>query len=63
MNDEEVQSIELLRFKYRRGEQIIETFCKIHPPPPPKLGPPSLIGRNLKTLTKVLLNHTKCIEI
>ena len=30
---------------------------------PQKLGPPSLICRNLKTLREVLLNHTKCIEI
>ena len=29
MNDEEFGSIELLRLKYRRGDQIIQTFCKI----------------------------------
>ena len=31
--------------------------------PPNKLGPPSLIGENLKKLRKLLLNHVKCIEI
>ena len=60
MNDEEFWSIELLRFKYRRGDKIIQTFFKTGSPQ--KLGPPSLICRNLKTLTEVLLNYTKCIE-
>ena len=60
MNDEEFRSIELLRFKYKRGDQIIQTFFKTGSPQ--KLDPASLICRNLKTLTKVLLNHTKCIE-
>ena len=31
--------------------------------PPNKLGPPSLIGENLKKLRKLLLNHVQCIEI
>ena len=60
MNDEEFRSIGLLRFKYRKGGQIIQTFCKTGSPQ--KLGPPSLICRKLKTLRKVLLNNTKCIE-
>ena len=29
MNDEEFGSIKLLKLKYRRGDQIIHTFCKI----------------------------------
>ena len=33
MNDEELGSIELLRLKYRRGDQIIQTFYKIGSPP------------------------------
>ena len=33
MNDEELGSIGLLRFKYRRGDQIIEIFWKIGCPP------------------------------
>ena len=60
MNDKEFGSRKLLKLKYRRGDQIIQTFCKIGSPQ--KLGPPSLICRNLKTLREVLLNHTKCIE-
>ena len=32
MNDEEVGSVGLLRLKYRRGEQIIQTFWKIGSP-------------------------------
>ena len=61
MNDEKFGYIKLLKLKYRRGDQIIETFCKIGSPY--KLSPPSLICRNFKTLRKVLLNHTKSIEI
>ena len=61
MNDDEFGSIKLLKLKYRRGDQIIQTFCKIGSPQ--KLGPPSLICRNFKTLRKVLLNHEECIEI
>ena len=38
MNDEEFGSIKLLKLKYRRGDQIIQTFCKIGSPQ--KLGPP-----------------------
>ena len=60
INGEEFGSKKLLKLKYRRGDQIIQTFCKIGSPQ--KLGPPSLICRNLKTLREVLLNHTKCIE-
>ena len=59
MNDKEIVSIKLLKLKYRRGDQIIQTFCKIGSPQ--KLGPPSLICRNFKTLQKVLLNHEECI--
>ena len=29
MNDEEFGSRKLLKLKYRRGDQIIQTFCKI----------------------------------
>ena len=61
MNDEEFESTELLKFKYRRGDQIIQTSFKICSPQ--KLGPPSLTFRNFKTLRKVLLNHAVCIEI
>ena len=61
MTDEEFESIELLRLKYRRGDEIIQTFCKIGSPQ--KYGPPSLISANFKTLTKVLLDHAEYIEM
>ena len=43
------------------GDKIIQTFCKDGSPK--KLGPPSLICKNLKTLKKVLLSHAECIEM
>ena len=61
MNDEDFKSIELLRLKYWRGDQIIQTFFKIGSPQ--KLDRPSLICTNLKTLRELPLNHTKDIEI
>ena len=61
MNNKELGSTKLLKLKYRKGDQIIETFCKIGSPQ--KLGLPSLISRNFKTLTKVLLNHEEDIEM
>ena len=71
MNDEEILYLKLLKLKYRMGNQIIQTFCKIgsplrppSPPPPPRnYVPLSLIFRNFKTLRKVPLNHAQCIEI
>ena len=59
MNDEEFGSIELLKLKYRRWDQIIQTFCKIGSPQ--NLGVPFLISRNFKILRKVLLNHAEYI--
>ena len=41
MNDEEFGSVKLLKFKYRRREQKIQTFCKIGSPQ--KLGPHSYL--------------------
>ena len=61
MNDEQLGSIGLLRLKYSRGDQIIQTFCKIGSLK--KIPHSSLITRNFKTLREVLLNHAKCIEI
>ena len=61
MNDAELGSTELLKLKYKMGDKIIETFCKSGSPQ--KLGPPSLISRNFKTLRKVLLNHVEYIEM
>ena len=33
MNDKESGSLKLLRFKYRRGDQIIHPLCRIRSPP------------------------------
>ena len=60
MNDEKFECKKLLKLKNRRGDQIIQIFCKIGSPQ--KLGPRSLICRNLKTLREVLLKDTKSIE-
>ena len=61
MSDDEFASIKLLKWKYSREDQIIQSFCKICSSQ--KLGPPSLICRNFKTLSKVLLNHAEQIEM
>ena len=61
MNENEFGTINLLKLKYRRGDQIIQSFCKIRLPQ--ILGPPSLFCRILKTLRKVPLNHKECIDI
>ena len=61
MNDKEFGSIELLKLKYRRGDQIIQRFCKIGSPQ--KLCPLLLISGNFKALRKILLNHAKYIEM
>ena len=60
MNDEEFCSLKFVKLKYRRGDQIIQSFCRIASPK--KLGPPSLICGNCKSMRKVLLNHPECIE-
>ena len=61
MNDNDFGFAKLLRFKYKRGDQIIQTFCKIVSSQ--KLGHPSLICRNSKSLRKLQLNHAECLEI
>ena len=61
MNDEEFGSVKLLKLKYRRVDQIIQTFCKIRSPQ--KSARPSLICKNFKTLRIVLLNHAEYIKI
>ena len=55
MNDKEFGSKKLLKLKCRRGDQIIQTFCKI--------GSPSLICRNFKTLRKAFLIDAEWTEI
>ena len=61
MNDGEFGSIELLRLKYRRGDQIIQTFCEIGSTQ--KLGPPSLISTNFETLRKSFDIHAEWTDI
>ena len=61
MNDKKFGTLKPLKLKYRRGDQIIQTFCKIGSNQ--NLVPPSLICRNFKTVRKLLLNHAECIEI
>ena len=61
LNDDGFGSIKLLKLKYRRGDQIIQTFCEIGSPQ--KLGPLSLISRNFKALRKILVNHAEYIEM
>ena len=33
VNDDEFRPVKLLKLIYRKGDQIIQTFCKIDPPP------------------------------
>ena len=61
MSDDELGARKLLKLKYRTGDQIIQTFCKIGSPH--KSGPLSLTCTNFKTLRKVLLNHAECMKI
>ena len=61
MNYEELRTVKLLKLKYRKEDETIQTFYKIDSPQ--KLGQPSLICTNLETLKKVLQNNEECIEI
>ena len=61
MHHEEFGSRKLLKWKYRRWDEIIQLFCKIGSPQ--KLHHCFLICRNFKTLRKVVLDHPLCIEI
>ena len=61
MNEDEFESIKLLKLKYKRWDQINQTFGKIGSPK--KLAPHSLVCRIFNALKKVLLNNSECIEI
>ena len=50
LSEKEFGSLKLLKLKYSRGDQIIQTFFRIGYPQ--KLGPLSLICGNFKNLTK-----------
>ena len=60
MNEEEFGSLKLLKLRYRRGDEIIQPFCGIDSSK--KFGPPYLIFGNLKSLRKVVLNHTDALK-
>ena len=61
MNDEELGSKKLVKLKNRRGDQIIQTFCKISSLQ--KLAPPLFNLYKFQTLRKVLLNHVEYTEM
>ena len=61
INDEEFGSKKHLKLKYRRGDQIIQTFCKIGCPQ--KLGPCSLICKNFRTLRKDFLIKAEWTDV
>ena len=50
MNDYEFGSMQLLKLKYRRGDEIIQTFCIITSSE--KSGPLSLIGKKFQDSEK-----------
>ena len=56
MNDEDFGSLKNLKLKYRRGDQIIQIFCKIG-------SPKKLVYWNLKSLRKVLLKQAEFFKI
>ena len=60
INGEEFGSKKLLKLKYRRAGQIIQTFCKIGSLQ--KLGPPFLICTNFRTLTKAFPIYSEWTE-
>ena len=60
-NDKDIGSEKLIKLKYKRVDQIIQTFCKIGFPK--ILVPPSLICRNFKIMRKVPLDQAECIQI
>ena len=60
MYEEQLESLEYLKLKHRRKNQIIQTFCRIGSPPEIR-GPPSLIRKNFKSLRRVLLYHLDSI--
>ena len=61
MNDEKFRSLKVLKLKSRKGDEIIQTFWRIGPPPTPqKLVALSLMGTNFKSFRK---DHTEPIEL
>ena len=61
MNDERYWSLKLVKLKYRRGDQVIQNFCRIGSSE--KLGPSYLVFTSFKSLGNLFLNHAESIEI
>ena len=61
MNHKEFGSLKILKLICRIGQQIIQSFWKITFPQ--KLGPPSLVCRNFRTVRKVFLIHAEMTKI
>ena len=60
-NDEELESLKILKLKYRRGNQIIQPFCRIVSQK--GIRSPSLVCGYFQILRKVLFNHAENFEI
>ena len=61
MNDEEFESLKFLELKYRRGDQIIQPFCRIVSPQ--EIRSPLFNLGKFKKLTKVLVNQLEPTEV
>ena len=61
MNDKEFESLKLLKLKERRGEQIVEQFCRIGSPQ--EIRYPLFNFRKFKTSEKTTPDSYRCIEI
>ena len=53
--------LETFKIEIQKGRPNNSAFCGMDSPK--KLGPASLIFRNLKSLRKLLLSHADCIQI
>ena len=60
-NDEELESLKILKLKYRRGNQIIQPFCRLVSQK--GIRSPSLVCGYFQILRKVLFNHAENFEI
>ena len=60
VKDEEFGSLNLLKVKYRKADQIIQRFYKLGSSQ--KFGYSFLIDRTFERLWKILLNHVELIE-
>ena len=61
MNDKESGYLNILKFKYRRGDQMIQTFFSIGSPH--ELGSPLFNLKKFEKSKKLFVNHKECIEV